>query len=330
MLRLSPPGFERFIQCGGFDACYAGSEANTAAAFAFLGYDSSFVSCVPAHEIGQAAVNALRRYGVDVSGVRREGERLGIYFCEKGASQRPSKVIYDRKDSAFALCSPGGYDWETLLSGASWFHFSGITPAVSERAAKACLDAVKEAERQGVPVSMDVNYRSKLWTKEEAGKVLTELAKHADVLFCNEEDAANVFGIRADRSDAQAGTLSLADYEETAEKLTERFGLRAAAVSLRRSHSASDNTWGGMLYTGGRAFVSRDYEVRIVDRVGAGDSFSAGIVSGFLDGRTPQETVEFAAAYSCLKHTVEGDLPLISRGEAEALLCGSGSGRVIR
>lgn len=330
MLRLMPEGYLRFLQADKFEATYAGAEANVAVSLANYGDEAEFVSKVPEHEIGQAAINALRRYGVGVKHVARGGERLGVYYCEKGASQRPSKVIYDRAHSAIAEADKSDFDWEKILEGADWFHFTGITPALSDTLAEVCLTAVKEAKKRGITVSCDLNYRKKLWQREKAGKVMGELLPFVDYLIANEEDAKDVFGIEADGSDITGGKLNAEGYVSVARKLTEKFSHKGVAITLRESKSANDNDWSGMFFTGGKAYFSKKYSVHIVDRVGGGDSFGGGLVHALVNGFSPERAIEFAVAASCLKHSVQGDFNLVTEKEVNGLIGGDGSGRVQR
>ena len=330
MMRLNPEGYRRFVQADRFEASYAGGEANVAVGLAQLGVDAAFVSKVPAHEIGQCAVNELRRFGVDTSLILRGGDRLGLYYVEKGASQRASKVIYDRVGSAIATAAASEFDWDAIFEDASWFHWTGITPALGGALPDICMDACKAAKSHGVTVSCDLNFRRKLWSSAQANDVMSKLMPYVDVCIANEEDAKDVFGIEAAGTDITAGKLSREGYRSVAEQLCARFGFKAAAITLRGSISASDNDWAAMLYTGGDAYFSPTYHVRIVDRVGGGDSFSAGLIYAMLDGKTPQDAVNFAAAASCLKHSIEHDFDLISVSEAEALAGGNASGRVQR
>ncbi|HOP10576.1 MAG TPA: sugar kinase [Oscillospiraceae bacterium] len=330
MLRLSPPNYQRFVQCDSFDVYYAGGEANVSVSLANYGLDAAFVTKVPAHEIGQAAVNELRRFGVDTSMIVRGGERLGIYYCEKGASQRPSKVIYDRKYASIAAADPSEFDWEKIFTGCAWFHFTGITPALSDNCAAACLDAVKTARKLGVKVSCDLNYRKNLWSTEKAGKVMGELMKYVDLCIANEEDADKVFGIKAPNTDVGGGKLSHEGYKFVAAELSKRFGCEKVAITLRSSKSANDNNWAGMLYDGKDYYFSKNYDVHIVDRVGGGDSFGGGLIYGILTGMSSADALEFAVAASCLKHAVEGDFNHVSVAEVKALAGGDGSGRVQR
>ena len=330
MLRLAPEGYYRFVQADRYGATYGGGEANVAVSLANFGLDVAFVTKLPKHEIGQAGVNALRRFGVDTKEIVRGGDRVGIYFLEKGASQRASKVIYDRAGSAIALAKPEEFDWERILEGADWFHFTGITPALGGHLPRICLDACRTARKKGILVSCDLNYRKKLWSKEEAGRVMARLCEYVDVCIANEEDAADVFGIRAADTDVTGGKLNRDGYRDVAKQLKERFGFGQVAITLRTSLSASDNEWAGMLYDGEECWFSKTYPVRIVDRVGGGDSFGAGLIYGILEGMGPKESLEFAAAASCLKHSVEGDFNQVSAAEVAALAGGDGSGRVQR
>ncbi len=300
MLRLAPEGYSRFVQAESFGA------------------------------IGQAAVNSLRRYGVDTSHIARGGTRVGIYFLEKGASQRPSKVIYDRAGSSVATASLSDFDWPEIFKGADWFHFTGITPALGERAAALCEAACKAARAAKLTISCDLNYRKNLWSREKAGQVMAGLMEYVDVCIANEEDAGDVFGIRAEGTDITGGKISHEGYKSVARQLVERFGFQKVAVTLRESLSANDNNWAAMLYTGGEYYFSKKYAVHIVDRVGGGDSFGAGLVYASLENMEPQQALEFAVAASALKHSVEGDFNHVSVAEAQKLAGGDGSGRVQR
>jgi 2-dehydro-3-deoxygluconokinase len=330
MLRLAPEGYCRFVQASSYGAAYGGGEANVAVSLAGFGVDAAFVTKLPKHEIGQGAVNKLREFGVDTSLIVRGGSRVGIYFLEKGASQRPSKVIYDRAHSAIADAAAGNFDWDRIFLGVSWFHFTGITPALSDSAAAICLEACKAARLEGITVSCDINYRANLWSREKAGEVMSRLMEYVDVCIVNEEDAADVFGICASGTDVNTGIIDRGGYREVAGSLIKRFSFRQVAITLRESISASDNNWAAMLCTGGDYYFSKKYPVRIVDRVGGGDSFSAGIIYADLHGMTPQEGLEFAVAASCLKHTIEGDFNMVSVDEVEKLAAGNASGRVLR
>ncbi len=330
MLRLAPEGYLRFVQADKFGAVYGGGEANVAISLAQFGADSKYITKLPTHEIGQAAVNTLRRYGVDTSDIVRGGPRVGIYYLEKGASQRPSKVIYDRAGSSLALAEQSDFDWEKILEGADWFHFTGITPAIGDNVAAIVTDAVKTAKKLGITVSCDLNYRKNLWSRDKAREVMTAIMPYVDVCIANEEDAGDVFGIKAEATDITGGKLSHEGYIRVAEKLTERFGFEKVAITLRESISASDNNWGAMLYSGGEAYFSRKYPVHIVDRVGGGDSFGAGLIYSLGTGDSDKDALDFAVAASCLKHSIEGDYNLVSADEVRKLAGGDGSGRVQR
>jgi 2-dehydro-3-deoxygluconokinase len=330
MMRLVTPNFLRFVQTKSFDVTYAGAEANVAVSLANFGLEASFVTKLPKNEFGIAVLRYLRQYNVDTSHIIFGEGRLGVYFLETGYSQRPSKVIYDRANSTFALSKPEEYDWDRIFDNADWFHFTGITPALGENLVQACLDALKKAKEKGITVSCDLNYRAKLWSQEKARQVMSQLVKYVDVLFANEEDAEKVFGIKADESNVVEGKLSLKGYEQVCRRLKERFGFKRVAISLRESIVANLNGWSGVLLDGDDFYSAKQYTVHIVDRVGAGDSFSAGIIHGFLTGMKPQETLEFAVAASCLKHTIVGDFNEVTLDEVKSLMKGSGSGRVVR
>ena len=330
MLRLAPEGYYRFVQADSLGATYGGGEANVAVSLANYGFDAKFVTKLPTHEIGQAAVNSLRKYGVDTSYIARGGSRVGIYFLEKGASQRPSKVIYDRAGSSIATASPEDFDWKTIFDGADWFHFTGITPALNDQVAGICLDACKAAKEAGLTISCDLNYRNKLWSKEKAGQVMGKLCEYVDVCIANEEDAADVFGIKAAGTDVTAGAVNHEGYKDVARQLAERFGFSRVAITLRESLSANDNNWSAMLYDGTGYYFSKKYKMHIVDRVGGGDSFGGGLICASLNNYEPQAAIEFAVAASCLKHTIEGDMNMVSMDEVLKLAGGDGSGRVQR
>jgi len=330
MLRLAPEGYERFVQASSFGASYGGGEANVAISLAGFGVDTAFVTKLPKHEIGQAAVNTLRAFGVDTSGIIRGGDRVGIYFLEKGASQRASKVIYDRANSSVSKASPADFDWKYIFEGASWFHFTGISPALGDNVADITLAALKTARAQGLTVSCDLNYRKNLWSREKAGEVMSRLVPFVDICIANEEDASDVFGIKSADSNISSGELNREGYREVAKKLSERFGFKKVAITLRESISANDNNWAGMLYDGKDFCFSKTYPIHIVDRVGGGDSFGAGLIYGALQGWTSADTLEFAVAASCLKHSIEGDYNLVSVDEVKKLAGGDASGRVVR
>ena len=330
MLRLAPENYLRFVQSEKYEATFGGAEANVAVSLANYGVDAAFVTKLPAHEIGQAAVNSLRKFGVDTSKIVRGGERVGIYYCEKGASQRPSKVIYDRAYSAIAMAKREDFDWDKIFEGVEWFHFTGITPALSDETAAITLDACKKAREKGITISCDLNFRKKLWSKEKAGKVMGELCEYIDYCIANEEDAKDVFGIEADNSDIYGGKLDGNGYISVAKKLTERFSFKGVAITLRESKRANDNAWSGMLYTNGQAYFSKKYSMHIVDRVGGGDSFGGGLIYALLNGYEAQDAIEFAVAASCLKHSIEGDYNMVSLAEVKTLAGGDASGRVQR
>jgi 2-dehydro-3-deoxygluconokinase len=330
MLRLAPEGYYRFVQAVSYGATYGGGEANVAVSLSGFGIDAAFVTKLPKHEIGQGAVNSLREFGVDTSFIVRGGDRVGIYFLEKGASQRPSKVIYDRANSAIAAAQEADFDWDKIFQGAQWFHFTGITPALSDRAAAICLAACKAAKAKGVTVSCDLNYRQNLWSREKAGEVMGKLMEYVDLCIANEEDASDVFGIKASGSDVTTGKISHDGYKEVAAALVKKFGFKQVAITLRESISANDNNWAAMLHADGDFYFSKKYPVHIVDRVGGGDSFGAGLIYGNITGMSAQERLEFAVAASCLKHTIEGDFNLVSVDEVKKLAGGNASGRVQR
>ena len=330
MLRLAPHGYYRFTQANDFEASFGGGEANVAVSLANFGLDVAFVTKLPAHDVGQCAINDLRKYGVDTSMITRGGDRVGIYYLEKGASQRASQVIYDRAHSAIAEAIPEDFNWSKIFEGVDWFHFTGITPALSDTVAKITLEACKAAKEEGVMISCDLNFRKKLWTSEKAGEIMGELMQYVDVCIANEEDAEKVFGIKANNTDITSGQLNHEGYIDVAKQLTTRFGCKAVAITLRESISASDNNWAAMLYTNDQACFSKKYPVHIVDRVGGGDSFGAGLIYSMLMKKQPQDTIEFAVAASCLKHSIEGDYNRVSVKEVENLANGDGSGRVQR
>lgn len=330
MMRLNPEGYLRLVQAQRLEASYAGGEANVAVSLANYGLDAAYVTKVPAHEIGQCAVNELRRFGVDTRYMIRGGNRLGVYFVEKGASQRASKVIYDRAHSAIAEAKASDFDWDKIFEGADWFHWTGITPALGGELPAICLEACKAAKAKGITISCDLNYRKKLWTREEAGRIMATLVQYVDVCIANEEDAKDVFGIEAEGSDIEAGKLNRDGYISVAKQLQERFGCSKVAITLRSSLSANDNDWAGMLYCDGKAYFSPTYHIHIVDRVGGGDSFGGGLIYSLISGKEPQDAINFAVAASALKHTIEHDFNMMSVAEVESLAAGNASGRVQR
>ena len=330
MLRLSPQGNRRFVQADTFDAIYGGGEANVAVSLANYGHDVAYVTKLPQNEIGQSAVNSLRRYGVDTSCIVRGGNRVGIYFAETGSAMRPSKVIYDRAGSAIAEAEADDFDFDKIMNGARWFHWTGITPAISDRAATLVALACKAAKRQGATVSCDLNFRKKLWTPEKAQSIMRPLMEYVDVCIGNEEDAELCLGFRPD-ADVAHGKTDAEGYKTIFEQMAHEFGFKYVASTLRESFSASHNGWKAMIYNGSEFYVSRRYDIEpIVDRVGGGDSFAAGLIHGLLTKPTQSEALEFAVAASALKHTIPGDVNLMSVGEVEALAGGDASGRVQR
>ena len=330
MLRLAPAGYYRFVQAEQYEATYGGGEANVAVSLANYGIDAGFVTKLPKHEIGQAGINSLRRFGVDTAHITRGGDRVGIYYLEKGASQRPSKVIYDRAGSSIATAQASDFNWDQIFDGVDWFHFTGITPALGDHIAGICLEACKIAKQKHITISCDLNYRNKLWSKEKAGKVMAELCAYVDVCIANEEDASDVFGIKASGTDVTTGTVNHEGYKDVAKQLVERFGFQKVAITLRESISANDNNWAAMLFDGSDYYFSKKYLMHIVDRVGGGDSFGAGLIYACLNDYPQQKAIEFAVAASCLKHSIEGDFNQVSVDEVTKLAGGDASGRVQR
>ncbi len=332
MLRLSPPGFERLFQSPVLSATFGGGEANVAVSLAHFGLDSRYVTRVPANAVGDAALRTLRAEGVNVDGVLRGGERLGVYFAETGASQRAGNVIYDRAGSAVAAAGPGTFDWARLLSGAAWFHVTGITPALGPAAAAATLEAVEAARAAGARVSIDLNFRRKLWTEEKAQAVMRPLAARAHVVIANEEDVQACLGLAVRDADVRSGGLDPAAYRETAVRVARDFGSEIVAITLRESLSASRNGWSAVLWDAAAASFheSRKYDVTLVDRIGGGDSFAAGLIYGLATGRRPEEALRFAVAASALKQTIPGDFNRVTADEVDRLVAGDASGRVRR
>lgn len=330
MLRLAPNGYYRFFQDDQLQATFGGGEANVAVSLANYGIDAAYVTKLPKHAIGQAAVNSLRYFGIDTSKIVRGGDRVGIYYLEKGASQRGSVCIYDRAHSAIQEADPSEFNWEEILKGADWFHFTGITPALGPNMVEACKQACIAAKKLGVKVSCDLNYRGKLWTREQAREAMSELCKYVDVCISNEEDAKDVFGIEAENTDIYGGKLNHEGYKSVAKQLKEKFGFEKVAITLRTSISASDNDWAGMLYDGENYCFSKSYHLHIVDRVGGGDSFGGGLIYALLNNYDTQSAIDFAVAASALKHSVEGDFNRVTLSEIQKLAGGDGSGRVQR
>jgi 2-dehydro-3-deoxygluconokinase len=332
MLRLSPPGYERFLQSPVFGATFGGGEANVAVSLARFGLESHYVTRLPAHDIGEAAVRALRADGVRTDFIIRGGDRIGVYFVEAGASQRASNVIYDRARSAISELSPGTVDWAKVFHGADWFHVTGITPALGENAAACTRESIEAAKKAGVKVSVDLNFRKKLWTEPQAQKVMRPLMPHVDVVIANEEDIQSVLGLEVPNTDVTSGHLNLEGYKGVAQRLSKELGPPLVAITLRESVSASDNGWSAVLWDdkGGRFVRSQRYDVRVVDRVGGGDSFAAGLIYGLLTGRDVEMSLRFAVASSALKQTIPGDFNRVSVAEVDRLEKGDASGRVQR
>jgi 2-dehydro-3-deoxygluconokinase len=331
MLRLSTPGNTRFVQSNSFDVVYGGGEANVAVSLANYGHDSYFVSKLPKHEIGQSAVNALRQYGVNTSFIARGGGRVGIYFLETGAAMRASKVIYDRANSAIAEAEVADFDFDAIFEGATWFHWTGITPALGKKSQLVLEEALKCAKKHGVTVSVDLNYRKKLWTPAEAQQCMTKLMGYVDVCIGNEEDAEKCLGFKPGKTDVTAGDLELSGYQAIFKEMQAKFGFKVIATSLRESFSATHNGWSAFAYDGKEFYHSKKYTLNpIIDRVGGGDSFSGGFIHGLLKYNDFKQALEFAVAASALKHTINGDFNLVGEDEVLALMGGDGSGRVQR
>ena len=330
MLRLAPPEYLRVVQTDVFEATYGGAECNVAVSLANYGLDAVFVTRLPDNNVGDAALNAARRYGVNTSYIARGGERVGIYYCEKGASVRPSKVTYDRAHSSISTAKVGDFNWDEIFDGAQWFHFTGITPALSDDVAAVTKEACIKAKEHGLKVSCDLNFRKKLWSKEKASQVMGDLMQYVDVCIANEEDAGDVFNIKAPKTDITKGELDQEGYKYVAKELVNRFGFSHVAITLRESLSASDNNWSAMLYDGKEYHFSKKYALRIVDRVGGGDCFGAGLIYGLVTGMSDSDALEFAVAASALKHTIHGDMNQVSVAEVKTLMGGDASGRVQR
>ena len=330
MLRLSPAGQYRFVQADEFDVIYGGGEANVAVSCANYGHDAYFVTKLPTHEIGQAAINSLRRYGVNTNFIARGGERVGIYYAETGASMRPSKVIYDRAHSSISEANPEDFDFDAIMEGADWFHWSGITPAISDKAAELTRLACEAAKRHGVTVSVDLNFRKKLWTSEKAISIMKPLMKYVDVCIGNEEDAELCLGFKPD-ANVEAGETGAAGYHKIFEQMAKEFDFKYVISTLRESFSATHNGWKALIYNGKEFYESKRYDINpIIDRIGGGDSFSGGSIHGLLTKKTQGEALEFAVAASALKHTINGDFNLVSEAEVESLAGGNANGRVQR
>lgn len=330
MLRLAPKGYYRFFQDYEMEATFGGGEANVAISLANYGIDSLFVTKLPKHDIGQAAINEMRKYGVDTSYILRDNNRVGIYYLEKGASQRPSKVIYDRSHSSISTAQVEEFDWDEIFNDVQWFHFTGITPALGPNVVEVCLEALKAAKKRNVKVSCDLNYRKMLWTTQEANETMTQFMEYVDVLIANEEDSAKVFGIKSSETNVDDGHLNRTGYHDVASQLIERFNFETVFITLRESITANDNKWSAMIYQDGKSYFSKKYDLHIVDRVGGGDSFAAGSIYAMLQGFNPQEAIEFAVAASALKHSIEGDFNRVSLDEVKKLVAGDSTGRVQR
>ena len=330
LVSFAPAGYLRFIQADSMELNYTGAEANVLVSLAGFGMKTELVTRLPKNAISECALACMRKYNVGTEKIVFGGDRIGVIYTERGASQRPSRVVYDRKYTSIATAQPGDFDWDSIFADASWFHFTGITAALSDSTAKLCLEACKKAKEKGITVSCDLNYRKNLWSEEKARSVMEELVTYVDVLIANEEDADKVLGIRAKDSDVTAGKLSREGYEAVARRICEQYGVKKVGITLRKSLSASDNLWSAMLYDGESSYFSKEYAVHIVNRVGGGDSFTAGLIYSLTNGYEPQRAVEFAAAASCLKHSIEMDFNLVSVEEVEKLAGGDGSGRVQR
>ncbi len=330
ILRLSPEGYLKFIQADKFVTFYTGAEANVCTSLAYMGVPTQFVTRLPENAIAECALSTLRKYNVGTDYIVSGGERIGIFYAEKGASQRPSKIVYDRKGSSFSQSAPSDYNWKEILSGAEIFHFTGITPALGKNLAGICLEACKTAKEMGITVSCDLNYRKNLWSRAEAKETMEKLLEYVDVLIANEEDSADVLDIRASNTDIISGKLDRDGYIEVASKIAEKYNIKTVAITLRESISASDNNWSALLYRDKNAYFSKKYAIHIVDRVGGGDSFGAGLIYALLNGFDAQQTIEYAAAASCLKQTIELDVNLSKPSDILALAGGDGSGRVQR
>ena len=330
LVSLVPAGYRRFIQADSFDVNYTGAEANVLVSLSMFGMETELITRLPDNAVSACAVACMKKYGVGTDRIVYGGDRIGVIYTEKGASQRPSKVVYDRKYTSIATAKPGDFDWESIFADIDWFHFTGITAALSDSTAALCLEACQAAKARGITISCDLNYRKNLWTEEKARSVMEQLVPYVDVLIANEEDADKVLGIRSLDTDVTTGKLNRDGYVDVARQICAKYGVGKVGITLRRSLSASDNAWSAMLYDGERAYFSREYMIHIVDRVGGGDSFTAGLIYSLANGYDPQRAVDFAAAASCLKHSIEQDFNLSTVAEVETLAGGDGSGRVQR
>lgn len=330
MGRLCPPGYKKVLQATSFDVTFAGGEANVAVSLANYGVNSSFVTKMPDNDLGRLVKRILKGYDVDTTDIVDGGDRLGMYYVEKGASQRPSKVIYDRKYSAISMADPSDFNWDEILEGASWFHTTGITPALSDECVEITREALKKCKEKGITVSCDLNYRKNLWSTEKAKSTMMELISYVDVCIGNEEDAEKVLGLAAEATDVTKGEINREGYKQVAQKIADEYDCETVAITLRESYSASVNGWSAMLYTGGKAYFSKKYDITLIDRVGGGDSFVGALLYALIKRNEPQDQIEFAVAASCLKHTLEGDFNQVTVSEVETLMNGDGSGRVQR
>ncbi|MCI7623039.1 MAG: sugar kinase [Clostridiales bacterium] len=330
MVRLSPPGYERFIQTDNYEVNYTGAEANVCVALAHMGMKTDFVTRLPDNDISRAGIAEMRKHGVGTDKIVFGGDRIGVFYLEKGAAQRPSKIVYDRKYTSVAMGESACYKWDEIFADGSWFHLTGITPALSKTIPGVCIDACRAAKEMGLTVSLDLNYRKNLWTPAEAFETIKQILPYVDVLMANEEDAEVVLGIKADGSDVMKGILSDEGYVNVAKKIEKEYGIHTVAISMRRSISASDNDWGAMYYKDGEAYFSKRYIIHLVDRVGGGDSFAAGLIYGLMNEFDNQHIIEYATATSCLKQTMEMDFSLSTAAEIEKLVGGNASGRVER
>lgn len=330
MLRLSPPGHQRFIQANSFDAAYGGGEANVAVSLANFGLNAHFVTKLPKNPLGQSALNHLRQFGVGTDYIARGGERLGIYFLEHGASMRASSVVYDRSHSSIAEAAPDDFDFNAIFRDAEWFHFTGITPALSKESVLLIEEALKAAKSHNVTVSVDLNYRKKLWSSAKAQEVMTKLMKYVDICIGNEEDVEKVLGFKPGETDVSKASLEIEGYKSIFKQMKETFGFKYIVTTLRESHSASDNGWSALIYDGNEFYQSKKYTIHVVDRVGGGDSFAAGLIYGLIKTSDFKYALEFAVGASALKHTIQGDFNLVTVDEVETLIKGDASGRVQR
>ncbi len=330
LVSFSPPGYQRIIQANSFDISYTGAEANVCVSLSCFGIPASYVTRLPDNAVGKAAAAMLNKFGVSTEYICYGGSRIGLLYLEKGASQRPSRVIYDRSGSAICEAGSGFFDWDSIYQDAQWLHFTGITPALSSTTPELCLEACRKAKEYGLTVSCDLNYRKKLWSTQRARQVMEKLLPYVDVLIANEEDAEKVLGLKPGGTNVDTGILNIEGYMDVAEQISRNYHIPYIATTLRKSISASDNQWSALLYHDGKTFLSKEYRIHIVNRVGGGDSFAAGLIYGLLQQFEDQKTIEFAAAASCLKHSIEYDYNLVTAEEVMELVNGSGSGRVQR